>query len=250
MRSILAGFVTAAVVFLGLLALRPVPVAAARAAGDDARAFLQAYCVTCHSQQMKSRGTVPVAFDTLDASAVATTRRHGRRSSGRCAPASCRRPACSVPTRRRTSDSSRGSKASSIAPRASGPNPGRTEAFHRLNRTEYQNAVRDLLDLDVDVTALLPPDDASYGFDNIAGVLKISPTLHGAISVGGAEDQPHGGRHRAAVSHSRLLSRRRRSARRTAPARAAVRHARRRVDPLHVPDGRAVHRSASSCRAT
>ena len=57
------------------------------------------------------------------------------------------------------------------------PNPGRTEAFHRLNRTEYRNAVRDLLDLDVDVSGWLPPDDASYGFDNIAGVLKISPTL-------------------------------------------------------------------------
>ena len=46
-----------------------------------------------------------------------------------------------------------------------------------MNRKQYQNAVRDLLDLDIDVTALLPPDDASYGFDNIAGVLKISPTL-------------------------------------------------------------------------
>jgi hypothetical protein len=57
------------------------------------------------------------------------------------------------------------------------PNPGRTEPFHRLNRAEYQNAIRDLLDVDVDVAALLPPDDASYGFDNIAGVLKVSPTL-------------------------------------------------------------------------
>ena len=57
------------------------------------------------------------------------------------------------------------------------PNPGRTEAVHRLNRNEYRNAVRDLLDLEVDVAALLPADDASYGFDNIAGVLKMSPTL-------------------------------------------------------------------------
>src|SRR5262245_21346627 len=57
------------------------------------------------------------------------------------------------------------------------PNPGRTEPVHRLNRSEYQNAVRDLLDLEIDVASLLPPDDASYGFDNIAGVLKISPTL-------------------------------------------------------------------------
>ena len=60
---------------------------------------------------------------------------------------------------------------------AAKPNPGRTEPFHRLNRTEYQNAVRDLLALEVDVSSLLPPDDASYGFDNIAGVLKMSPTL-------------------------------------------------------------------------
>jgi hypothetical protein len=57
------------------------------------------------------------------------------------------------------------------------PNPGRTEPFHRLNRSEYRNAIRDLLDLSVDVAELLPADDASYGFDNIAGVLKLSPTL-------------------------------------------------------------------------
>ena len=70
MRSVLAGFVIAVVVLPGLLALRPVPVGAAPA-GDDARAFLQTYCVTCHSQQMKSRGTVPVALDTLDTAAIA-----------------------------------------------------------------------------------------------------------------------------------------------------------------------------------
>jgi hypothetical protein len=57
------------------------------------------------------------------------------------------------------------------------PKPGRTEALHRLNRTEYQNAVRDLLALDIDAAALVPADDQSYGFDNIAGVLKMSPTL-------------------------------------------------------------------------
>jgi hypothetical protein len=57
------------------------------------------------------------------------------------------------------------------------PDPGRTEPLHRLNRVEYRNAVRDLLDLDLDVSSLLPGDDVSYGFDNIAGVLKLSPTL-------------------------------------------------------------------------
>ena len=60
---------------------------------------------------------------------------------------------------------------------AAHPNPGRTEPFHRLNRAEYKNVIRDLLDLDVNVDSLLPADDASYGFDNIAGVLKMSPTL-------------------------------------------------------------------------
>jgi hypothetical protein len=57
------------------------------------------------------------------------------------------------------------------------PDPGRTVPFHRLNRSEYHNAIRDLLALDVDVENLLPGDDASYGFDNIGGVLKLSPTL-------------------------------------------------------------------------
>ena len=56
------------------------------------------------------------------------------------------------------------------------PNPGRTDTFRRLNRTEYQNAIRDLLALDVDATVLLPADDASHGFDNVT-VGDLSPTL-------------------------------------------------------------------------
>jgi hypothetical protein len=56
------------------------------------------------------------------------------------------------------------------------PNPGRA-GMHRLNRAEYANAIRDLLDVDVDTTALLPPDDESSGFDNIADVLRMSPSL-------------------------------------------------------------------------
>jgi hypothetical protein len=50
-------------------------------------------------------------------------------------------------------------------------------ALHRLNRTEYANVIRDLFDLDVDITNLLPPDDASEGFDNVASGLGISPAL-------------------------------------------------------------------------
>ena len=59
---------------------------------------------------------------------------------------------------------------------AASPRPGRT-ALHRLNRAEYANAIRDLLSLEIDATALLPPDDESSGFDNIADVLTVSPSL-------------------------------------------------------------------------
>jgi hypothetical protein len=59
---------------------------------------------------------------------------------------------------------------------AANPNPGRTAALRRLTRTEYQNAIRDLLGLEVDVTQLLPSDDSSFGFDNIT-VGELSPTL-------------------------------------------------------------------------
>ena len=53
------------------------------------------------------------------------------------------------------------------------PPPG----IHRLNRTEYTNAVRDVLGLEVDATKFLPPDDSTRGFDNIAGALTLSPAL-------------------------------------------------------------------------
>lgn len=56
------------------------------------------------------------------------------------------------------------------------PTPGRTESLRRLNRTEYENAIRDLLALDVDASALLPADESSHGFDNIT-VVDLPPTL-------------------------------------------------------------------------
>ena len=56
------------------------------------------------------------------------------------------------------------------------PNPGRP-TLHRLNRTEYGNAVRDLLALEIDVAEMLPADDIGYGFDNIGDVLQVSPVL-------------------------------------------------------------------------
>ena len=83
---------------------------------------------------------------------------------------------------------------------AAAPNPGRTEPFHRMNRAEYQNAVRDLLAFDLGVADDLPADDASYGFDNMAGVLRMSPTLFfsmlGARTGRGRREKRHIGSNR------------------------------------------------------
>ncbi len=82
---------------------------------------------------------------------------------------------------------------------ARAPDPGRTETFRRLTRTEYRNTIRDLLDLDVDVATLLPADESSHGFDNIT-VADLSPALLGRyltaaekisrLAVGSARREP------------------------------------------------------------
>jgi hypothetical protein len=64
-------------------------------------------------------------------------------------------------------------------------NPG-SIGLHRLNRTEYSSVINDLLDLEVDTTTLLPPDDSARGFDNVAGSLTISPTLLEAYTTAAA----------------------------------------------------------------
>src|SRR5262249_13518360 len=80
-------------------------------------------------------------------------------------------------------------------------NPGRTDSIRRLTRTEYQNAIRDLLALDIDAAALLPADEASHGFDNVT-VRELSPTLLeryitaapkiSRLAVGGVRASPGG----------------------------------------------------------
>ena len=68
---------------------------------------------------------------------------------------------------------------------AAAPNPGRTDTFRRLNRTEYRNAIRDLLALDIDPAALLPSDSASYGFDTHADAIA-DPCSHTSRPRGSA----------------------------------------------------------------
>jgi hypothetical protein len=157
-------------------ALQTQPAVAATPSADHRQTFTR-YCVTCHSQAMKERGTVPVAFDTLDIGNVAASAETWEKivlklRAGLMPPAGA--PRAAKPVHDGFITWLEGELDRSATAK---PNPGRTEPFHRLNRTEYRNAVRDLLGIEVDVASLLPGDDVSYGFDNIAGVQKMSPTL-------------------------------------------------------------------------
>ena len=131
----------------------------------------------CHRGQQKAAGLVPIALDDLRLDDVAANGQEWeavvrKMRAGLMPPAGMPRPDRATHDGFLTWLEGELDRAA-----AANPNPGRKEPFHRLNRTEYRNAVRDLLDLDIEVASLLPADDASYGFDNIAGVLKLSPTL-------------------------------------------------------------------------
>ena len=146
----------------------------AAAAVSPQQALVDRYCVTCHNERLR---TADLALDTLDLENVGEAADVWemvvrKMRAGAMPPAPRPRPDKATYDGFRSWLQTELDEAGSVE-----PNPGRTEAFHRLNRAEYHNAVRDLLALDVDVSELLPADDGSYGFDNIAGVLGISPTL-------------------------------------------------------------------------
>jgi mono/diheme cytochrome c family protein len=137
------------------------------------RAVVDQYCVGCHNSRTRIAG---LALDTVDLQQPGTDaealEKVVRKLRGRMMP-----PAGVPRPDEATYDAIVSSLGTSLDRSAAGaPNPGRTETFRRLNRTEYQNAIRDLLDLDVDVSALLPKDDVSHGFDNV-GAGEFSPTL-------------------------------------------------------------------------
>ena len=136
-------------------------------------AFVKQYCVGCHNERSKSGG---LALETLDPANVdghaETWEKVVRRlRTGMMPPDGAPQPS---PAARETF--TRGVEAVLDRAATRRLDPG-APALHRLNRTEYANVIRDLLALDVDVTALLPPDDSAAGFDNIADVLGISPAL-------------------------------------------------------------------------
>ncbi|HZW76023.1 MAG TPA: DUF1587 domain-containing protein, partial [Caldimonas sp.] len=136
-------------------------------------ALLNQYCITCHNQRLKTAGllldTMDVDHVAMDAAAWEKVVRKIR--TGMMPPSSARRPERAVLDSFASDLESRLDRAAAPGANLDAP------ALHRLNRTEYANAIRDLLALDVDATTLLPADASSEGFDNIADALGVSPSL-------------------------------------------------------------------------
>ena len=148
------------------------PQAPAAAAEPGLRAMLQQYCITCHNQRARVGG---LALDTLDMAHV------GARAdvweqvvrklrTGAMPPAGRPRPDTAV-----SNDAATWLETQLDRAALEHPDPGRP-TLHRLNRSEYRNAVRDLLAIDIDAS-LLPADNAAYGFDNNADALMLSSAL-------------------------------------------------------------------------
>ena len=146
---------------------------AGSAAPQSEQALVKQYCVTCHNARTLTGG---LSLEGLDPAAAAS---HSdvwekvimKLRGGMMPPVGMPRP----------DEATLQGFAASLEQRIDAqalisPDPGH-KPIHRLNRTEYGNAVRDLLDLEVDVMDLLPADDESHGFDNIAGVLRVSSSL-------------------------------------------------------------------------
>jgi cytochrome c551/c552 len=143
------------------------------AGAQEPQALLNQYCVTCHNAKLKTGGLELDKLDFVRAGSNAETWEKVVRKlrAGLMPPAGAPRPD------RHALDALAGAVEDALdRSAAANPNPGRTP-LHRMNRGEYANAIRDLLAVDVDAVTLLPADDSSNGFDNIADVLGISPAL-------------------------------------------------------------------------
>ena len=140
---------------------------------SSSRQLLDRYCVACHNERLETAGLRLDQIDVANVSEGAEVWEKVVRKlrTGTMPPA----------TRPQPSAGDRDALASWLETSLDGlaaatPHPGRTETLRRLNRTEYQNAIRDLLSLDIDATALLPADESGYGFDNVT-VGDLPPAL-------------------------------------------------------------------------
>ena len=141
------------------------------AAVDKQRALVDKYCVGCHNARVKSGGLV---LESLDFAKLADHREIAEKvalklRSGMMPPLRAPRPdkaALDGLIAWMEQELDRNASPNLAAP-----------GIHRLNRTEYQNVVRDLLGLKIDAAKFLPSDNSTHGFDNIAGALTTSPAL-------------------------------------------------------------------------
>jgi mono/diheme cytochrome c family protein len=137
---------------------------------NDAQRVINQYCVGCHSNRAKTGGLSleGADYDQIPAHGDMWEKVVKKLRSGTMPPANSPRPDLKTYNATAASIEARLDEAPPYAGRP---------VIHRLNRAEYANAIRDLLDLRVDVNALLPPDDAAFGFDNISEMLGVSPAL-------------------------------------------------------------------------
>jgi len=167
----------AVIVTLGYWSARPsaARLSQAQTSPTDAiRPVLDRYCITCHNKTLKTAGLVLDAFDLARVGhEMETWERVARKLRTHEMPP----PGLPRPDHDTYERAASALEATLDAAAAANPNPGRV-IVHRLNRTEYTNAVRDLLSLEIDGRSLLSADEPDQqGFDNVAGVLSVSPRL-------------------------------------------------------------------------
>ena len=157
--------------FFSLVAIIAVVIAADGQTPTTQRALIDQYCVTCHNQRLKTGG---LSLDQMDLAQVSKNGEVWEKvvrkvRAGMMPPSGARRPDRATLAGLTTWLETELDR--SATPYF--PPPG----LHRLNRTEYANAIHDLLGFEIDPAKYLPSDDSSYGFDNMAGTLGLSSTL-------------------------------------------------------------------------
>ena len=154
-------------------AVRPLGATTAADEATSYRAVLDKYCVTCHNQRLRVAG---LTLDRADVGRIGDAPDVWEKVVRKMRSSAMPPPGRPRPDGATYSGMTAWLERELDRAAAMHPDPGGPQ-LHRLNRTEYANAVRDLFGLDIDAAALLPPDNAGYGFDNIADVLSSSPAL-------------------------------------------------------------------------
>ncbi len=146
---------------------------AATAVVNRQQLLVNRYCVTCHNAKLKTGGVV---LEGLNVNNVSQNGDVWEKVLRKVRTAEMPPRGMPRPTPEEYAAFSQSLEAALDNASAAHPNPGRP-VIHRLNRTEYSNAIRDLLALDIQAGSGLPADNTSYGFDNIGDVLSMSPSL-------------------------------------------------------------------------